>query len=211
MSWKQYGGIRKNDKLNNLALGTLVADDIILRQVKVTTHIFEDTIVAKKDIQIHRNLDVSNNVDVSGELVVHKNIYTPNYVIGTNKDISLNFEDGGDYRAYISADVNNQYIGIGTNKPNAFFDISSTTVDSFAVRNNLPYIRNILTQNENNSGIAVDTSDNISSVGFFYKDVSNSSSMPRSKITSDPSNGIISLDSSVNIINSLMNTYITSL
>ena len=210
MSWKQYGGIRKNDKLNNLALGTLVADDIILRQVKVTTHIFEDTIVAKKDIQIHRNLDVSNNVDVSGELVVHKNIYTPNYVIGTNKDISLNFEDGGDYRAYISADVNNQYIGIGTNKPNAFFDISSTTVDSFAVRNNLPYIRNILTQNENNSGIAVDTSDNISSVGFFYKDVSNSSSMPRSKITSDPSNGIISLDSSVNIINSLMNTYITS-
>ena len=210
MSWKQYGGIRKNDKLNNLALGTLVADDIILRQVSVTTHIFDDTIVAKKDIQIHRNLDVSNNVDVSGELVVHKNIYTPNYVIGTNKDISLNFEDGGDYRAYISADVNNQYIGVGTNKPNAFFDISSTTVDSFAVRNNLPYIRNILTQNENNSGIAVDTSGNISSVGFFYKDVSNSSFMPRSKITSDPSNSIISLDSSVNIINSLVNTYITS-
>ena len=210
MSWKQYGGIRKNDKLNNLSLGTLVADDIILRQVKVTTHIFDDTIVAKKDIQIHRNLDVSNNVDVSGELVVHKNIYTQNYVIGTNTDISLNFEDGGDYRAYISADTNKQYIGVGTNKPNAFFDISSTTVDSFAVRNNLPYIRNILTQNENNSGIAVDTSDNISSMGFFYKDVSNSSSIPRSKITSDPSNGIISLDSSVNIINSLMNTYITS-
>lgn len=210
MSWKQYGGIRKNDKLNNMSLGTLVADDIILRQVSVTTHIFDDTIVAKKDIQIHRNLDVSNNIDVSGELVVHKNIYTQNYVIGTNTDISLNFEDGGDYRAYISADTNKQYIGVGTNKPNAFFDISSTTVDSFAVRNNLPYIRNILTQNENNSGIAVDTSDNISSMGFFYKDVSNSSSIPRSKITSDPSNGIISLDSSVNIINSLMNTYITS-
>lgn len=210
MSWKQYGGIRKNDKLNNLALGTLVADDIILRQVKVTTHIFDDTIVAKKDIQIHRNLDVSNNVDVSGELVVHKNIYTSNYVIGTNTDISLNFEEGGDYRTYISSDVNNQYIGVGTNKPNAFFDISSTTVDSFAVRNNLPYIRNILTQNENNSGIAVDTSGNISSMGFFYKDVSNSSSIPRSKITSDSSNSIISLDSSVNIINSLMNTYITS-
>jgi len=210
MSWKQYGGIRKNDKLNNLSLGTLVADDIILRQVSVTTHIFDDTIVAKKDIQIHRNLDVSNNVDVSGELVVHKNIYAPNYVIGTNTDISLNFEEGGDYRAYISADTNKQYIGVGTNKPNAFFDISSTTIDSFAVRNNLPYIRNILTQNENNSGIAVDTSDNISSMGFFYKDVSNSSSIPRSKITSDPSNGIISLDSSVNIINSLMDTYITS-
>jgi hypothetical protein len=210
MSWKQYGGIRKNDKLNNLALGTLVADDIILRQPSVTTHIFEDTIIAKKDIKVHRNLDVSNNVDVSGELVVHKNIYTSNYVIGTNTDISLNFEDGGDYRAYISADTNKQYIGVGTNKPNAFFDISSTSVDSFAVRNNLPYIRNILTQNENNSGIAVDTSDNISSMGFFYKDISNSSSIPRSKITSDPSNGIISMDSSVNIINSLTSTYITS-
>ena len=210
MSWKQYGGIHKNDKLNNLALGTLVADDIILRQPSVTTHIFEDTIIAKKDIKVHRNLDVSNNVDVSGELVVHKNIYTQNYVIGTNTDISLNFEDGGDYRAYITADTNKQYIGVGTNNPNAFFDISSTTVDSFAVRNNLPYIRNILTQNENNSGIAVDTSNNISSMGFFYKDISNSSSVPRSKITSDPSNGIISMDSSVNIINSLTRTYVTS-
>ena len=210
MSWKQYGGIRKNDKLNNLAIGTLVADDIILRQVKVTTHIFDDTIVARKDIQIHRNLDVSNNVDVSGTLVVHKNIYTPNYVIGTNTDISLNFEEDGGYRAYISADINKQYIGIGTNAPNAFFDISSTVVDSFAIRNNLPHIRNIIAQNGNNSGVAVDTSDNIASIGFFYKDISNSSSMPRSKIISDTSNGTFSLDSSTNIINSHVATYITS-
>tara|TARA_B110000285_G_scaffold172167_1_gene192816 strand:+ start:2489 stop:4864 length:2376 start_codon:yes stop_codon:yes gene_type:complete len=210
MSWKQYGGIRKNDKLNNLAIGTLVADDIILRQVKVTTHIFDDTIVARKDIQIHRNLDVSNNVDVSGALVVHKNIYTPNYVIGTNTDISLNFEEDGGYRAYISADINKQYIGIGTNAPNAFFDISSTVVDSFAIRNNLPHIRNIIAQNGNNSGVAVDTSDNIASIGFFYKDISNSSSMPRSKIISDTSNGTFSLDSSTNIINSHVATYITS-
>ena len=210
MSWKQYGGIRKNDKLNNLAIGTLVADDIILRQVKVTTHIFEDTIIAKKDIQIHRNLDVSNNIDVSGALIVHKNIYTPNYVIGTNKDISLNFEDGGSYRAYISADVNKEYIGVGTNKPNAFFDISSTVVDSFAIRNNLPHIRNIMAQNENNSGVAVDTSDNVASIGFFYKDISNSSSIPRSKIISDTSNGIFSFDSSINSINSHVATYVTS-
>ena len=210
MSWKQYGGIRKNDKLNNLALGTLVADDIILRQVKVTTHIFDDTIVAKKDIQIHRNLDVSNNVDVSGNLVVHKNIYTPNYVIGTNKDISLNFEDGGNYRAYISADVNKEYIGVGTNNPNAFFDISSTVVESFAVRNNLPHIRNIVAQNKNDSGIVMDVSHNVASIGFFYNDISNSSSVPRSKITSDTSNGIFSFDSSINSINSQVSTYITS-
>src|SRR6056300_129134 len=98
MSWKQYGGVRKNDKLNNLALGTLVADDIILRQVKVTTHIFDDTIIAKKDIKVERNLDVSNNVDVSGQLVVHNNIYTPNYVIGADKDVLLNFEDPNGYR-----------------------------------------------------------------------------------------------------------------
>ena len=210
MSWKQYGGIRKNDKLNNLSLGTLVADDIILRQVKVTTHIFDDTIVAKKDIQIHRNLDVSNNVDVSGALVVHKNMYTPNYVIGTNKDISLNFEEDGGYRAYISADVNKEYIGVGTNHPNAFFDISSTVVESFAIRNNLSHIRNIVAQNINDSGIVMDTSDNMASIGFFYKDISNSSSIPRSKITSDTSNCIFSFDSSINSINSHMGTYITS-
>lgn len=210
MSWKQYGGIRKNDKLNNLALGTLVADDIILRQVKVTTHIFDDTIIAKKDVKIHRNLDVSNNVDVSGQLVVHNNIYTPNYVIGTNKDVSLNFEDGGDYRAYISADVSNEYIGFGTNKPKTFIDISSTVVDSFAVRNNLPNIRNIVTQNQNNSGIAIDTSSNTSNIGFFYRDISNSSAVPRSKITADTSNSILIFDSSINNIISKMDTNITS-
>ena len=210
MSWKQYGGIRKNDKLNNLALGTLVADDIILRQVKVTTHIFDDTIIAKKDVKIHRNLDVSNNVDVSGQLVVHNNIYTPNYVIGTNKDVSLNFEDGGDYRAYISADVSNEYIGFGTNKPKTFIDISSTVVDSFAVRNNLPNIRNIVTQNQNNSGIAIDTSSNTSNIGFFYRDISNSSAVPRSKITADTSNSILTFDSSINNIISKMDTNITS-
>ena len=110
MSWKQYGGIRKNDKLSNLGVGTLVADDIILRQVKVSTHIFDDTIIAKKDIHVYRNLDVSNNIDVSGELVVHKNMYAPNYVFGTNRDISLSYLDTTGYRAYISADVSNEYI-----------------------------------------------------------------------------------------------------
>ena len=210
MSWKQYGGVRKNDKLNNLALGTLVADDIILRQVKVTTHIFDDTIIAKKDIKVERNLDVSNNVDVSGQLVVHNNIYTPNYVIGVDKDVLLNFEDPNGYRAYISADVNNEYIGFGTNEPKTFIDISSTVVDSFAVRNNLPYIRNILTQNQNDSGIAIDTSMNTSNIGFFYQDVSNSLSVPRSKITADTFNSILTLDSSTNNIVSKKDTNITS-
>jgi len=210
MSWKQYGGVRKNDKLNNLALGTLVADDIILRQVKVTTHIFDDTIIAKKDIKVERNLDVSNNVDVSGQLVVHNNIYTPNYVIGADKDVLLNFEDPNGYRAYISADVNNEYIGFGTNIPKTFIDISSTVVDSFAIRNNLPYIRNILTQNQNDSGIAIDTSMNTSNIGFFYQDVSNSLAVPRSKITADTFNSILTLDSSTNNIVSKTDTNITS-
>ena len=210
MSWKQYGGIRKNDKLSNLGVGTLVADDIILRQVKVTTHIFDDTIIAKKDIKVHRNLDVSNNVDVSGELIVHKNIHTPSYVFGTNKDISLNYEENDGYRAYISADVNNQYIGLGTNAPKSYFDISSTVVDSFAVRNNLPYIRNILTQNQNESGIIVDTSNDIANIGFFYRDVSNSESIPRVKITADMSNDTLILDNSINYITSQNETNITS-
>ena len=210
MSWKQYGGVRKNDKLNNLALGTLVADDIILRQVKVTTHIFDDTIIAKKDIKVERNLDVSNNVDVSGQLVVHNNIYTPNYVIGADKDVLLNFEDPNGYRAYISADVNNEYIGFGTNAPKTFIDISSTVVDSFAIRNNLPYIRNILTQNQNDSGIAIDTSMNTSNIGFFYQDVSDSLAVPRSKITADTFNSILTLDSSTNNIVSKKDTNITS-
>lgn len=210
MSWKQYGGVRKNDKLSNLGVGTLVADDIILRQVKVTTHIFEDTIIAKKDIHVYRNLDVSNNVDISGELVVHTNAYAPNYVFGINTDISLSYQDNTGYRAYISADVSNEYIGFGTNNPKSFVDISSTVVDSFAVRNNLPYIRNILTQNVNNSGIGVDTNNDIASIGFFYTDVSNSTAIPSSKIIADMSNSILTFDSSINEILSHNTTYITS-
>lgn len=210
MSWKQYGGIRKNDNVSNLGIGTLVVDDIILRQVKVSTHIFDDTIIAKKDIHVYRNLDVSNNIDVSGELVVHNNVFSSNYVFGTNTDISLSYLDTTGYRAYISADVSNEYIGFGTNQPKSFIDVSSTVVDSFAVRNNLPYIRNILTQNVNNYGIQADTSNNIASIGFFYNDVSNSTAILSSKIISDMSNSILIFDSSINEIHSRNKTYITS-
>ena len=210
MSWKQYGGIRKNDKINNMGIGTIVADDIILRQVKVTTHIFDDTIVAKKDIKIHRNLDVSQNVDISGDLVVHQNIYGLNYVLNTNRDISLNIEKAGGFRSYISSDIYKDCIGIGTNKPYAFVDISSVEIDSFAIRNNQPYIRNILTQNQNNSGIVLDTNGDTAGIRFFHRDVSNTNAVPISNIIVDTSDSTLTLDSSFNNITSRNTTTITS-
>ena len=210
MSWKQYGGIRKNDKINNMGIGTIVADDIILRQVKVTTHIFDDTIVAKKDIQIDRNLDVSQNVDISGDMVVHQNIYGLNYVLNTNRDISLNIENAGGFRSYISSDTSKDYIGIGTNKPYAFVDISSVKIDSFAIRNNQPYIRNILTQNQNNSGIVLDTNGDTAGIRFFHRDVSNANAVPRSNIIVDTFDSTLTLDSSFNNITSRNTTTITS-
>ncbi len=210
MSWKQYGGIRKNDKLNNIGIGTIVADDIILRQVKVTTHIFDDTIVAKKDIQIHRNLDVSQNVDISGDMVVHQNIYGLNYVLNTNRDISLNIEKADGFRSYISSDIYKDCIGIGTNKPYAFVDISSIEIDSFAIRNNKPYIRNILTQNQNNSGIVLDTNGDTAGIRFFHRDVSNTNAVPISNITVDTSDSTLTLDSSFNNITSRNTTTIAS-
>jgi len=210
MSWKQYGGIRKNDKLNNIGIGTIVADDIILRQVKVTTHIFDDTIVAKKDIQIHRNLDVSQNVDISGDMVVHQNIYGLNYVLNTNRDISLNIEKADGFRSYISSDIYKDCIGIGTNKPYAFVDISSIEIDSFAIRNNQPYIRNILTQNQNNSGIVLDTNSDTAGIRFFHRDVSNTNAVPISNITVDTSDSTLTLDSSFNNITSRNTTTIAS-
>jgi len=210
MSWKQYGGIRKNDKLNNIGIGTIVADDIILRQVKVTTHIFDDTIVAKKDIQIHRNLDVSQNVDISGDMVVHQNIYGLNYVLNTNRDISLNIEKADGFRSYISSDIYKDCVGIGTNKPYAFVDISSIEIDSFAIRNNKPYIRNILTQNQNNSGIVLDTNGDTAGIRFFHRDVSNTNAVPISNITVDTSDSTLTLDSSFNNITSRNTTTIAS-
>ena len=210
MSWKQYGGIRKNDKLNNIGIGTIVADDIILRQVKVTTHIFDDTIVAKKDIQIHRNLDVSQNVDISGDMVVHQNIYGLNYVLNTNRDISLNIEKADGFRSYISSDIYKDCIGIGTNKPYAFVDISSIEIDSFAIRNNKPYIRNILTQNQNNSGIVLDTNGDTAGIRFFHRDVSNTNAVPISNIIVDTSDSTLTLDSSFNNITSRNTTTIAS-
>ena len=210
MSWKQYGGIRKNDKINNMGIGTIVADDIILRQVKVTTHIFDDTIVAKKDIQIHRNLDVSQNVDISGDMVVHQNIYGLNYVLNTNRDISLNIEKADGFRSYISSDIYKDCVGIGTNKPYAFVDISSIEIDSFAIRNNKSYIRNILTQNQNNSGIVLDTNGDTAGIRFFHRDVSNTNAVPISNIIVDTSDSTLTLDSSFNNITSRNTTTIAS-
>ena len=35
-SWKRYGGVNKTDKFKNLTIGTIVADQVLLRQ-KVST------------------------------------------------------------------------------------------------------------------------------------------------------------------------------
>lgn len=197
MSWKQYGGIRQNDNLKNVGVGTLVADDIILRKVKVSTHVFDDTIVAKKDIQIHRNLDVSQNVDVCGNLVVHNNIHSNKYIFDT--DTTLN------KRSYISSDTTLDYIGLGTHNPLAFVDISSAEINTFSARNNRPLIRNFLTQNALNSGVIVDTSNDIANINFQYRNVNkilleNEFPEPRSKISVDISNSIFTIDSSINNI-----------
>ena len=44
-SWRQYGGIRKNESMQNLSIGTLVADKVILREKTSTTVSFTENVI----------------------------------------------------------------------------------------------------------------------------------------------------------------------
>jgi len=148
-SWKRYGGVSKTDKFKNLTIGTIVADQVLLRQKVSTITSFNSS------IKVDGGLSVSQ--DVSG-----LNINASNRLTAKDATILNLLTLGNGITNYLAS--NNTGIGINNSVPSATLDICGNLI----VRS--PYLntRNIIAQNKNIKGIVVSVDANdYSYIDFF--------------------------------------------
>ena len=105
-SWRQYGGIYSNDKFQNVGVGTIVADKLLLWQTNVTQN------------KINGSLNVTGDIDASGQiigesaLVSKQNVYIQNKLFFGSYTPSTTTSN-----YYIKGDSINGYVGINTLTP----------------------------------------------------------------------------------------------
>jgi hypothetical protein len=74
--WRQYGGIRKQDTLHNLTIGTLVADKVLLRESYAGEYVINGTIEVKTDVNVYGNVNSRSSIHSLYDLFVGASILT---------------------------------------------------------------------------------------------------------------------------------------
>jgi photosystem II stability/assembly factor-like uncharacterized protein len=153
-SWKQYGGVQKTDRFQNLGIGTLVADQVLLKQKNTTNFKINGSLFVTGDIFALGGGNIYSNND----LYVPQNTYLTNHLyFGTQQ------ADTAATYGYIFGDSIQGTFGVdarsSTNTSNATFDIYSKSSTVFSARTSGTTINNILAKNKTNDGInaAADT------------------------------------------------------
>jgi len=211
-SWKKYGGIYNSDKYNSIGVGTMVADQVLIREQVITSSQVKGALTVGQNVDIGRNLFVKNDTSISGELLVIKSEY-----IGEKLYFNKVRDDNTNYVSFLSGNSKLGKLGIGTTNPTAFLDINvlnqgdansgaggstigSTITDVFAIRNSNNMIRNIIAQNLHKSGVVVDTIGNVASIGFYKGNVDVGNAIPTINLTADTTNGIFTINGQTNKI-----------
>jgi hypothetical protein len=179
-SWKQYGGMSKIDKFQHLTIGTLVADQVLLREKVATISTFKTSVVIEGGLIVEQDISGSN-LNSKNSLTVENISYLKGKIfIGTNNNF-LNSVNNG--------------IGINNDNPLATVDIFGNLI----VRSGTTNIRNIIAQNSNNKGIAVSVDNNNSYIDFFNT-TNTTTNNPNSRISTY--DNTFQLDTSNIIMNS---------
>ena len=220
-SWKKYGGIYKSDKYNSIGVGTMVADQVLIRQRVISSSQVEGSLIVGENASIGQELTVNQNAYIKKDLYVDRSAYVSDKLFFNKVEDTNN-----NYTAFIAGNSKSGRLGIGTFAPASFLDINvsssstnsvvdgstigSSITDVLAVRNSNNKIRNVIAQNVHKSGVVVDTIGNIASMGFYKGNVDISAAIPTVSIVVDTSDGILTISSKDNNITSSNNTNITS-
>lgn len=155
-SWRQYGGIYANEKFQNIGVGTVVADKILLRQQNIN------------QTKINGTLNVTQDVDVSGQITAQTGLVSlSDAYIKRKLFFGITSVAVDTNRYYITGDSLNGFIGINTQTPTYALDITSDNTNILALRSSNSTIKNILGENISKNGITSIVTPSSASFGFF--------------------------------------------
>ena len=142
-SWKSYGGIYKTHKLNNLGVGTIVTDRIIVRKQNLAVQVIEDNVVIEGYQETRGNLLATQNQVAYSSVFAGNSLFVDNRLLFINNLVNASIIDGEvtfgvdennnllpvedletkyqDTHNYIGGNATS--IGIGTDTPRNFFEI----------------------------------------------------------------------------------------
>jgi hypothetical protein len=181
MSWKQYGGVRKQDKYHNITIGTLVADEVLVRQKYTGVLDFQGSITVESDSRVKGNMVSQRNTFSLFDMNIGQDLYLNNrmyFGVGYNDYTTLataNFEpllNSTSVYPYLSG--SNVGIGINITNPLYAFEvngIADTQTNIFTSSSRSTTNRSIIAKNVNNRGLVVTAQDTISKIGFFSETV----------------------------------------
>jgi hypothetical protein len=154
-SWRQYGGIYANEKFQNIGVGTIVADKLLLRQQNINQS------------KINGSLIVSENIDASGQITAQLGLVSLSDVYIKQKLFfgTTVLDYANPY--YITGDSVNGYVGINTLLPTYALDVNSNKTNILALRSSSSTTQNILAENSSKNGIRSSATPGSASFGFF--------------------------------------------
>lgn len=220
-SWKKYGGIYKSDRYNSIGVGTMVADQVLIRQRVISSSQVAGSLIVGENVSVGLDLSVKGSASVSGELFANSTSY-----FGDKLYFNKSIDTYNNYISFLYGDSKAGRLGIGTTTPTSFVDINvsdaignsgiggsavgNAVINVLTVRNSNNQIRNIIAQNVHKSGIVANTIGNIASIGFYRGNVDVSSAIAPIYVTADTSNSTFTISSQNNRIISTNNTTVSS-
>jgi predicted acyltransferase (DUF342 family) len=208
-TWKQYGGIRKQDKFHNLNIGVLVADQVLLRESYAGKFKIPGSIYVGADVYTIGNNYTYQNTYTSFDNFVGKNLYVKKLLyFGT--DMSINDNNAYDY-AYMYGDFAGKKIGVNTNTPSHSFDVKGmgSQTDVLSVSSNTSQVRSVLGKNVTNDGITLNVTNANATLGFYLDTSLNYANTPNAQINYSAGGNMYYNSTNNNIVSSA-NTLLTA-
>ena len=168
--WKKYGG--SVDLLNNLTVGTIVADSLSLNNFYLGNWDIcgglrvKDNGLVSKNMDICGNLAIGNNVNINGQLTLSRDaVFNGNLVIYNDVYMTSNIYFDPNGKTLLHANAG----GFGFNRynPIATMDISSDRVQTIYLKSSATSNRNVIAQNVNSHGIVVNANDASAEINMF--------------------------------------------
>jgi photosystem II stability/assembly factor-like uncharacterized protein len=171
MSWKKYGGTNKLDKLNNISVNTIVADQFTLKNFYVGDWDICGGLQVKNDAFLSQDLTVGGNINGSGDI----NILGAMNVFNTNIIGNVFVAENAFVRQNILMDLSggtllhgeNRRFGFNTLSPQATIDISGDLVRTIDIHTSTASNKNVIARNVFNQGMTVNVEPTRSYIDFY--------------------------------------------